>query len=74
MSSTSTVGGQLKTAATLQTEDGKQINLGVLDNRAGIRMDFFGKHIDLTYPWTPSLWWYKYITYTRRIKLMNKEK
>lgn len=72
--SQSNVGGSLSTYGVAYTADGKQIKLGQMDRRIGIKIDFFGKHIDLTYPWTPRLWWYKYITYPRRMKKLSKEK
>lgn len=61
----------LTTHAILTTADGKQIDLGILDKRLGIKIDFFGKMIDLTFPWTPRLWVYKYIKYPRRIKQLK---
>ena len=73
MSSTSSVGGELTTGAILTTADGREINLGVLDKRLGVKVDFFGKLIDLTFPWTPRLWAYKYITYPRRIKQIKEK-
>jgi len=74
VASESTIGGELTTSAYLVTMDGKEINLGVLDNRVGIKIDFFGKKLSLTVPWTPRLWFYKYVTYPRRIKQINKTK
>lgn len=73
MASTSSVSGELKTTGILITAEGKEINLGVLDNRTGIKIDLFGKHIDLTFPWTPRLWFYKHITYRQRLKKQAKE-
>jgi hypothetical protein len=69
----SAVGGELKTNAVLTTGDGKQINLGVLDKRVGIKIDFFGNKLSLTAPWTPRLWWYKHITYRLRAMKINKK-
>lgn len=71
--SQSNMNGTLSTHAILTTESGKQINLGVLDYRTGIKLDLFGKHIDLTIAWTPRLWFYKYITYPRRIKQLKEK-
>lgn len=73
MAYTSAVGGELKTAAHLITKDGKDINLGVLDNRVGIKIDFFGKKLNLTFPWTPRLWFYKHVTYRIRARQLNKK-
>lgn len=72
MSSTSFVGGELTTSAVLTTVDGKQINLGVLDKRIGVKADVFGKKVDLTIPWTPRLWYYKFITYQLRKRKAKK--
>lgn len=74
MASESTIGGTLTTGAVLHTADGKEINLGILDKRIGIKIDFFGKHLSMTVPFTPRLWFYKYVTYPLRIKKMKKEK
>lgn len=69
MASTSSVGGELTTGAHLITHDGKDINLGVLDKKVGIKIDFFGKKLSLTVPWTPRLWYYIHVTYRiRKIK------
>ena len=73
MASTSTVGGELTTGGVLQTADGKEINLGVLDKHVGIKIDFFGKKLNLTFPWTPRLWFYKYVTYRLRMRKYNKK-
>lgn len=74
MANISNVGGTLKTEMVMTTNDGKKINLGDVNNRSGIKIDFFGKNVDLTFPWTPRLWFYKYVTYPRRIKKLSKEK
>ncbi len=73
MSSNTTIDGQLSTHAVMTTADGKEIKLGVLDKRAGIKIDFFGKKLNLTFPWTPRLWWYKYVTYRIRV-IKSKDK
>jgi len=73
MASTSTVGGELTTNGIMTTVDGKEINLGVLDNRVGIKIDFFGKKLSLTVPWTPRLWYYKHVTYRLRVRKLNKK-
>lgn len=73
MASTSSVGGELKTEAIMTTADGKTINLGVLDNRVGIKIDLFGKKLSLMVPWTPRLWYYKQVTYRiRKHKIKEK--
>lgn len=53
----------LKTNGVLITADGKHINLGQLDRK------LFGR-----IPWTPRLWFYKHITYRRRLHKQAKEK
>lgn len=72
MASNSSVGGKLKTAAILTTNDGERINLGVLDRRVGIKLDVFDRIVSLTIPWTPRLWYYKFVTYPTRIRKQKK--
>lgn len=73
MSQTSNITGKLETSAHIITAEGKDINLGILDRKTGIELDFFGKHLFLKFSWAPRLWYYKYVIYhIRKYNLRRK--